>query len=226
MFSEEVLQNFFTSATGQITVAIVTVLILLVFIAILNKHQALTVQSLTYSAVAITMSVVLSQFKLMRLPQGGSVTPFSMLFIILIGYWFGTLPGVLAGISLGLIKLILGPYVVHPLQILLDYPSAFGALGLSGLFQKNEHNGLFFGLFSGTFARFIFAFLSGYIFFAMYTPEGWHPVTYAIVYNISYIGVETFLTALLLMIPGVRHAIYYVKNNITTPSQTKATIQK
>ncbi|NLL71650.1 MAG: energy-coupled thiamine transporter ThiT [Epulopiscium sp.] len=225
MFSEEVLQSFFTSVSGQITVGVVTLVILLAFIAILHKRQALTVQALTYSAVAITLSIVLSQFRLFRLPQGGSVTPFSMLFIILIGYWFGPLPGILAGVSHGLISLMIDPYVVHPLQLLLDYPLAFGALGLSGLFQKDQQNGLFFGLFAGTFGRFCMSFLSGYIFFASYTPEGFHPVVYSIAYNISYIGVETFLTALLLMVPGVRHAIQHIKSNISAKEQTTMKVQ-
>ncbi len=82
----------------------------------------------------LQFSFVLSQIKLFSLPQGGSITPFSMLFIILIGYFFGVKTGVLTGIVYGLLQLAFGGWVMHPMQLLLDYPLAFGALGLSGLF--------------------------------------------------------------------------------------------
>ncbi|NMA82667.1 MAG: energy-coupled thiamine transporter ThiT [Epulopiscium sp.] len=183
------------------------------FIIILHKRQGLTIQALTYSAIAITLSVVLGQLRLFRMPQGGSVTPFSMLFIILIGYWFGPAAGILAGMTRGLLDLMIDPYVIHPLQLILDYPLAYAALGLSGFFYKNK-KGLFYGLYTGALGRFFFSFLSGYIFFAAYTPEGWHPLAWALFYNISYIGTEIVLTTILVLMPGVRHALQYIRNNI------------
>ena len=66
------------------------------------------------------------------MPQGGSVTLLSLLPIAVITYLYGTKRGVTAGVALGLVNLIFGPYVIHPVQLLLDYPIAFGALGLGG----------------------------------------------------------------------------------------------
>lgn len=54
--------------------------------------------------------------------------------------------------------------------MLLDYILGFGALGLSGVFSKSKH-GLVKGYIIGVIGRFICSFLSGWIFFAVYTPE-------------------------------------------------------
>lgn len=212
MFSAEVLQAFFTSTGGKISVIITACIILMVFTGGLYKNKKLSVKSLTYSAIAITLALILSQFKLLRMPQGGSITPFSMLFIVLIGYWFGPLSGILAGVTHGLLQLVIDPYVIHPLQLLMDYPFAFGALGLSGFFRKDPNN-LVYGMFAGAFGRFLFSFLSGYIFFGMYTPEGFNPVAYSAAYNIAYIGGEMFLTMLILMVPAFRSAIQQVRQS-------------
>ena len=55
--------------------------------------------------------------------------------------------------------------------MLVDYPLAFAALGLSGFFSEADR-GLLKGYLLGAFGRFFFAFLSGYLFFAYYAPEG------------------------------------------------------
>ena len=75
------------------------------------------------------------------MPQGGSIKLMSILPIVLCGYLLGTKRGVLAGICVGLLNLIFGPYIIHPVQLFLDYPIAYGALGLSGL-VSNSKNGL------------------------------------------------------------------------------------
>ena len=46
--------------------------------------------------------------------------------------------GIIAALAYGILQFITGPYVVHPAQVLLDYPLAFGALGLSGFFSKSN----------------------------------------------------------------------------------------
>ena len=99
-------------------------------------------KQLVFSAAAIALATVISVvIKLPSLPNGGSVTLFSMLVITLIGYWYGPATGLLAAFAYGILQFITGPYVVHPVQVLLDYPLAFGALGLSGFFSKKK-NGL------------------------------------------------------------------------------------
>ncbi|MEB3067412.1 energy-coupled thiamine transporter ThiT, partial [Parvimonas micra] len=87
-----------------------------------------------------------------------------------------------------------------PVQAIIDYILAFGSLGLSGLFATKKDKLIPAYLISIT-GRFIFATLSGYVFFGAYAPEGWDPLFYSIWYNISYIGTEGALTVALLLIP-------------------------
>ena len=46
--------------------------------------------------MAIALAVATSMIKVVKLPMGGSVTLFSMLFIVLIGYWYGIKTGLTA----------------------------------------------------------------------------------------------------------------------------------
>lgn len=213
MFSGEVLQGFIESSLGKTVVIVFALILIGLFSGNLYKNKNLSVKALAYSGIAIALATILSNFTLLQLPQGGSVTPFTMMFIVLIGYWFGPLEGILAGLTYGLLQLALGGYVVHPAQLLLDYPLAFGALGLSGFFRKGSYS-LIYGYAVGAFGRFICSFLSGWIFFGSYAWEGFDPITYSILYNLSYIGVEMVLTILLFLIPSFRSALNYIKKSV------------
>lgn len=198
---EEILQNFFESVIGQITVVLV-MFALLAIIAISSKKRKFDVKIMAKTAILIAVGYALNQITIFRLPQGGSVTPFSMLFIVLIGYLFGTRQGILAGITFGLLDLLINPYVVHPVQLFLDYPLAFGALGIGALL-RNQNHGLIKGYLLGIFGRYVMSVLSGIIFFGQYAPEGFNAVTWSLYYNLTYIGVEGLITVILLFIPGL-----------------------
>ena len=178
----------------------------------LNSRQA--VKLIVFSAAAIALATVISVvIKLPSLPNGGSTTLFSMLIMCLIGYWFGPAAGIISGLAYGILQFITGPYVVHPAQVLLDYPLAFGALGLSGFFYKKK-NGLILGYLLGTFGRFFFHEVSGFIFYTTYvdTFKGNVAALWAsTVYNLSYILPEVILTLVLLAVPAVRSALARVK---------------
>lgn len=89
-------------------------------------------KKLVFSAMGIALAMVTSYIKVWEMPMGGSITLMSMLFICLIGYWFGPKYGLLAGAAYGLLQFIVDPYMLTIPQVILDYPLAFGALGLSG----------------------------------------------------------------------------------------------
>ena len=65
---------------------------------------------------------------------------------------------------------------------------------------------MFKGYAVGVLGRFIFAVLSGVVFFADYTPEGMSPLGYSAAYNGSYLAAEAVLTVVVLLIPAVRAA--------------------
>ena len=173
-----------------------------------------TTNKLVFSAAAIALATVISVvIKLPSLPNGGSVTLFSMLCICLVGYWYGLKTGLTAAVAYGILQFITGPYVVHPAQVLLDYPLAFGALGLSGLFS-NAKNGLVKGYIVGVLGRYVMHMISGLIFYTAYTGDfagNAAAIWASTLYNMSYIFPEAILTLILLAIPAVRKGLDSVK---------------
>jgi thiamine transporter len=141
---------------------------------------------LTEAALAVALSFVLGFIVLFKMPFGGSVS-LEMIPLILLSLRQGWRVGIVAGAAYGLLDLVIDPYVVHPLQLLLDYPLAFGALGLAGLFKPTVR-GAVLGATVAVFARFVCHFLSGVIFFASYAPEGWNPYLYSAAYNAAYLA--------------------------------------
>ena len=192
------MQAFFESTQGEI--AVIAVIVILLFLIMRGgKDKKTDVRALTVSALLIALATVLGQIKIFEMPQGGSVTLFSILPIVVCGYLLGTRRGVMAGFCVGLINLIFGPYVIHPVQLLMDYPIAFGALGLSGL-TRNTKNGLTKGYIIGIIGRYICAVLSGVIFFGAYAPEGFNAWTWSLWYNLTYLAAEGILTIIVINI--------------------------
>ena len=206
--------TYVPTALGNLLLAavIAALLALALFLVRRKAGQAakgsakLTVRQLAFCAVSLALGTVLSNSKVFEFPFGGSVTLLSMLIICLPGYWFGLGAGILTGVAYGVLQLIIDPYVLYPLQLLIDYPLAFGALGLSGLFCSRK-NGLIKGYLTGVAGRYVFAVLSGWLFFGSYAWEGWAPLPYSLVYNAIYICAEAAVTVLILLLPPVKKAM-------------------
>lgn len=168
-------------------------------------------KQLVYASAAIALAMVTSMIKVFSLPMGGSVTLLSMLFIVLIGYWYGPVVGLAAGAAYGLLQFVIEPYFFTIPQVIVDYPLAFGALGLSGFF-RNSGNGLTIGYLVGVIGRFFFAFLSGWIFFGSYAGDyGMAAPVYSFIYNGSYLGAEALITILIVNLPPVKKALVHIK---------------
>ena len=206
------MQAFFESTQGKI--AVIAVIVILLFLIMRGgKDKKTDVRALTVSALLIALATVLGQIKIFEMPQGGSVTLLSILPIVVCGYLLGTRRGVMAGFCVGLINLIFGPYVIHPVQLLMDYPIAFGALGLSGL-TRNTKNGLTKGYIIGIIGRYICAVLSGVIFFGAYAPEGFNAWTWSLWYNLTYLAAEGVITLIVINIPAVRNMFTRLKEQM------------
>ena len=103
--------------------------------------------------------------------------------------------GVVAGVAYGLLDLAIEPVALHPVQVIFDYPLAFGVLGLAGLFQPTVR-GAILGTTVAVLARFLCHFVSGVVFFASYAPEGWNVYLYSAAYNAAYL-VPSLIVALI-----------------------------
>lgn len=194
---------------GVLALLFVALLASLGFLGRSRRAERMQVKQLVFCGICLALGTATSFMKLASLPFGGSITLFSMLFITLTGYFYGVKTGLVAGVAYGILQLITGPYIYAPLQVLMDFPFAFGALGLSGLIRGKYR--LVAGYIVGVLGRYICHVISGYIFFAEYAPEGMNPFLYTLGYNATYIVPEMVLTAVVLCIPAVHRAINQVR---------------
>jgi len=132
----------------------------------------------------------------LKLPQGGSVTLASMVPLLWFALRRGPRWGVEAGLVYGLVHMVISGEIYYPTQILLDYPLAFGALGLAGAFKKHP----ILGVGVGITGRFICHFISGIVFFSQYAWEGWNPIAYSAAYNATYLVPEFIVSAIIIYI--------------------------
>lgn len=128
--SSELLLYIFTA----VLVALVAVLTF----AVCKKQECDKSKSIVYAAVSVAMSFALSYMSVHKLPQGGSVTFASLVPLMLYSFMFGGRKGVLAGFVYGFLQFVQGPWFYHPVQFLLDYPIAFAAIGLTGIFRETH----------------------------------------------------------------------------------------
>src|SRR5213594_861778 len=177
-----------------------------------SQIQTMRVRTLAEVAGAVALSGALDLVKVFTFPEGGSITLAAMTPVILLALRRGAKAGTIAGAMFGLVDLIELPFVVHPLQLLLDYPVAFGALGLAGLFQRKHWDRLVgsrpsmsrvlpvTGVAVAIAARFLSHFVSGIVYFASYAPSDQGPILYSALYNASYLVPEMVITAIVISI--------------------------
>ncbi|MCR5799122.1 MAG: energy-coupled thiamine transporter ThiT [Lachnospiraceae bacterium] len=208
--------TYLPTTLSKVILSVLIVVLLAVAVIISMKRLKvkpsvkLTTKQLAFCAMAIAIGTILSNVKLFHFPTGGSITLLSMLVICLPGFFFGLVPGILAGVAYGILQLIIDPYVLFPAQLIVDYILAFGALGLSGIFAEAK-NGLVKGYIAGVLGRFVFAVISGWIFFGSYAWEGWGALPYSLAYNAIYIFAEAAITIVILLLPPVKKGLTYIK---------------
>jgi len=207
---------FAESSAGRMVFAVVALVCLLVIMGtMLKRNKKFTVKMMVYVAVCLALSTALSYITIYKAPYGGAVTPASMLFVMIPAYMFGPAIGLLAGVTHGLLQLVIDPQVYHPVQLLLDYPIAFGLLGLSGVFAKSQF-GLLIGTIVGCIGRWAASTISGVVFFSEYAKD-WNmgPWQYSIAYNGSYIGIELVIILIVVSVPVFKNAVDAVRKQAT-----------
>ena len=154
-------------------------------------------EAIVFIALANVLYIVSKLYlPFLRLPQGGRITLASMVPLLWFALRRGPRWGIEAGIVYGLVHMVISGDIYYPTQILLDYPLAFGALGLAGAFKKQQVIGVGIGILG----RFMCHFISGIIFFGQYAWEGWNVIAYSAAYNATYLVPEFIVSAIIIFI--------------------------
>lgn len=178
--------------------------------------------AISAGGICIAIAYVLSLLPIYTMPQGGTVTPGSMLPIIFFSLCFGPAWGFAAAFAFSLLQLI-GGYFVAPFQVLLDYTLAFTALGIAGFFAAKKpvritETNIFrrlrlvpfykmvLAVVISMLGRLTFSFISGIVFYAEYAGEGQAVWLYSLGYNGTYLIPEAVITTILLF--AMRGIIY------------------
>ena len=176
--------------------------------------KVFSTKQLVVSALGIALAFALSYVRLIPMPWGGSVTLCSMLFITIIGFWYGPVIGLTTALAYGLLEFVQdgASYMLNPMQVFLDYIFAFTALGISGFFNRFR-NGLTIGYIAAVLARGVFHTIGGYLYWMDYMPDNFPSslaAVYPLCYNYAYILVEGAITLIVIRIPAVKKAIAQV----------------
>lgn len=187
--------------------------------------QIKTTRRLTETAIMLALAVGLSYIKFFELPMGGTITLFSQVPIILIGYRYGAKWGISTGVIYGILQMLLqglGNFayvkgiVSYLILIFADYVVAFMCLGLGGaMFKKaikNQTVALGLGAFAASLLRFLCHFISGVTIWGEYA-NGWKSVwVYSFTYNGSYMAIEALLSIVVVVVLSL--ALDFTKPNL------------
>lgn len=172
----------------------------------MNKNSKTII--LVEGAMIIALATVLSYLKILDMPFGGSIT-LEMVPLVVFGLRRGPKWGCLTGFVHGLLQMILGfsnvLYCATLLSqigcILLDYILAFSVLGIAAVFAKpisNKKVAYITGAVIVSALRFVCSFLSGWLLWGAYAPEGMSPAYYSLVYNGAYMLPDTIIVAVVV----------------------------
>ncbi|MBR5452854.1 MAG: energy-coupled thiamine transporter ThiT [Clostridia bacterium] len=175
-------------------------------------------------AMMVALSAVLGMMVIYEAPYGGSVTLFSLVPMLIIGFRHGAKWGFAASFVYSVINLLLGlknlAYIPTPEGIIacifLDYIIAFTFIGTAGFFKnmrivKNDNVNFVLtttvGTLVATILRFVCHVVSGAVIWyslskVWYADDPTHivnqygPWLYSVIYNLTFTGPEVVLTLL------------------------------
>ncbi|UOR13055.1 energy-coupled thiamine transporter ThiT [Halobacillus amylolyticus] len=173
-----------------------------------SKRVLFMVEVAIFSALAILLDIIpFLSFKLWA--QGGSVS-FAMVPVFIMAFRWGLRGGLLTGLLLGFYQILMGAYMITPLQTFLDYIVAFTVIGLAGIFAKPVWEAaqarhmkrlvvwIIAGAFVGSLFRFVAHFFAGIAFYGAAAPPGQPVWLYSLLYNGGYMLPTFILSAIIL----------------------------
>ena len=145
-------------------------------------------------------------------PNGGSIG-IAMIAVLIIAYRRGLWPALLTGLIMGVFDIATSAYIIHPVQLLLDYIFPYAFVGFAGLlkpfFDKYEDKKsrilwIIAGTVIGGLLKFTSHYLAGVFYWANPSDFAWNlnsmnVYLYCFIYNIAFIGPSIVLCGALLV---------------------------
>ena len=156
-------------------------------------------------ALALVLDFVAGLYSQWLWLQGGSIS-LSLVPLAILAYRQGLKIGLLGATLMGALQLLMGAYIFHPIQVLLDYPVAFGALGLTGIWASKVDKGnnvtvaIIISTVVASIVRWISHTISGYVFFQEWFPENVNPWVHSGIYNIGYVFFSWLASVIVLIL--------------------------
>lgn len=168
--------------------------------------KKINLKVLVEAGVMIALAFILNNIKLFKMPRGGSITAGGYVPLLIFALRHGTVPGLITGAVYGVLDYLIDPFMLTPVQVILDYPLAYSMLGLAGLAQNNGFNNkintikTIAAILLANIMRMFMAILSGVVFFGSSLPENLNPWWASFLYNFSYVAPNTIIAIILILI--------------------------
>lgn len=149
--------------------------------ALLRVDLRVDLREAIEAAACALIAALLSTWSVRTMPQGGTAT-LEMAPVIILTFLRGTRAGVISGALTGILTFFIDGYMETPMQAFIDYPLAFGCIGIGGMWRDS----LFASSVMSSLMRLACHILSGVVYFGEYAPAGQSPLAYSVIYNGSY----------------------------------------
>jgi thiamine transporter len=166
-------------------------------------------QILSEIAIFSALSAVLYAIRPFTLPFGGAVTLGSMVPTMWMSLRRGLRVGIMVGVVFGVLALFVdliligaSAIIATPLQAVLEYPVAFGLIGLTGMFHKRKVSFALAGAGVSVFLSFlVHYFVGALVWYYVYAfPPEYGQWVWPAIYNGSFMVAEFIISAILLTI--------------------------
>ena len=127
----EKIASYFNSFNFLITLAI---LAFFVFLVIASRKYKWDVHTIAIVGICSGLSLVFGYFPFFRMPEGGTIS-LAMVPVVVVALTKGVVHGVITGVIAGCLQYFPDPLFYNLPQFLLDYPVAWGLVGLAGLWK-------------------------------------------------------------------------------------------
>lgn len=180
-----------------------------------HRMKGFDARILAEAGLAIALSKILDFLVLFKMPLGGSVTLGSMAPLFIFAIRWGVGRGLFVGAAAGLVQMLIGGTIVHPIQGLFDYPLAYAMCGLAGIaFGKDRSAFMSYvpSMILGSAMRLICHTVSGMVFFAnvdftkpgasfmqALSPSNWSgAIDFSFKYNVTFLGPDLILCLIIV----------------------------